>query len=234
MGVLDAVAKDLFATYDAEITFRDRLMGGVPSDPKIVEGWLRSKAGISNDAEVERAMHRTLRERGVDLAAISPDAQMEAMYAASEELASEVHTNGFKRDERGLYLESRCVKAGIKEATNVLFASERWGKTKKGAKSFLAERAFIDPDRLHFGAQEPAGVYTWVGHVAGARGKQSTLGYYEYMEGASIRFQVRSTRDEVAGEQWAYIWVQLQELGLGALRSQGFGRFDLTRWDRVE
>jgi hypothetical protein len=62
-GVFDAES-NLFARYAARIMFRNKVVGGVPKDPKLIEGWLRAKAGIADDLEIREAMLRTLVEIG--------------------------------------------------------------------------------------------------------------------------------------------------------------------------
>ena len=231
MGIFDSATSDVFATYHARIAFRDRLMGGIPKNPKIIEGWLRSKAGIEQEEEIRRATLRTLLELGAD---VRPDMSFEELERASEALAASRQTNGFKVAEQGLYVESRAVKAMLKESINILYAGDRWGKTKKGPKSFFAERVFINPDHLWLGRTEPDGVEMFIGHVSGPKGPQSTLTYHECVERATIDLDVMVLRDEVSEGHWPEIWRHAQENGLGALRSQGFGRFDIEAWDRVE
>lgn len=230
---------DLFTSYRVELTFRARLMGGVPKDPKVIEGWLRSKAGISDTEEVRQALLRTLIELGAD---VSGGETFDELVAASEALAAQRSTNGFKRDAGGLYIEARQVKAMLKESVNILFAGERWGRTKKGPKSYAAERLFIRPDRIHLDRQEPDGVEMVIGHVSGPQGQRSTLGYHEYVEHASIAFTLDSTdaapgsgtvEDCVASEHWPLIWMHAEANGLGALRSQGHGQFAVTAFDRL-
>lgn len=236
----------LFTTYRVALTFTGKLMGGVPKDPKIIEGWLRSKAGISDTDEVRQALIRTLVELGAD---VSGGETFDELVAASEALAAQRSTNGFKRDERGLFIEARQVKAMLKESVNILFAGERWGRTKKGPKSFTAERVFVrgvhddTPERIHLDRAEPDGVEMVIGHVTGPQGPRSTLGYHEYAEHAHIEFLVDSTdkapggatvEDCIDAEHWPLIWVHAQANGLGALRSQGHGQFAVTAFDRVE
>jgi hypothetical protein len=246
VGIFDTQASDMFTTYAARIRFRDRLMGGVPKNPKIIEGWLRSKAGIEQEEEIRRALLRTLLEVGAE---VTPDMTFEELEKASEGLAAQRQTNGFKIGEQGLYLESRTVKAMLKESVNILYphGSGKWGVRKtvdrktgeekdtggKGAKSFVAERVFVNPDRLWLGRTEPDGVEMFIGHVMGPKGPQSTLTYHEYVEGAVIDLEIMVLRDEVRAEYWPEIWVHAQENGLGALRSQGFGRFDIERWEKI-
>jgi hypothetical protein len=221
---------DLWSTYSATLAFRDKLIGGVPKDPRLIEGWLRAKAGINDGQELRQAMLRTLAEIGVD---VHEDASDEALTQASTALASQRRTTGFKIDGDELYVESRQVKAMLKESTNVVFAGERWGPTRKAARSFFAERVFVGPDKLRLGVAEPTGVETIVGHVAGPAGPRSTLGYYEYVQLARLEFGVQVLRDCITPDQWLDIWGHAQENGFGALRSQGYGRFDLVQWRRV-
>lgn len=245
MGIFDNQA-DMFTTYAATIRFRDRLMGGTPKNPKIIEGWLRSKAGIEQEEEIRRATLRTLLELGAD---VTPDMSFEELEKASEALAASRQTNGFKIGEQGLYLESRTVKAMLKESVNILYphGSGKWGSRRttgrdgaekevggKGAKSFIAERVFVSPDKLWLGRTDPDGVEMFIGHVMGPKGPQSTLTYHEYVGGAVVDLSIMVLRDEVRAEYWPEIWVHAQENGLGALRSQGFGRFDIERWEPVK
>lgn len=230
MGIFDATTNSIFATYRARLIFRDRVMGGVPRDPKIIEAWIRSKAGIEREEEIRQATLRTLIERGAD---VRPDMTFEEMVAASSTVAGEQQTEGFKRDDNGLYLESRALKAMLKESVNILYAGEKWGKTRKGPRSFFAERVFVNPDHISLLRTEPDGVELLMGHVTGRMGPQSTLSYHEFVTRAEIEFQVLVLHDEVSESQWPEIWAHAQENGLGALRSQGFGRFDIEMWSQV-
>jgi len=228
-GIFDTEA-DLFNRYEARLVFRDKLVGGVPKDPRLIEGWLRSKAGINDDAEVRQAMLRTLTELGAEVKA---EMTFDDLVLASQAVAGLKQTTGFKVGSEGLYVEGRQVKAMLKESTNVLFGGERWGATKKGPRAFLAERVFVEPDKLWLGVREPAGVELMIGHVTGATGPRSTLGYHEYVERPTLRFRVLVVRDCITAAQWGDVWVHAQENGFGAMRSQGFGRFYLREWNRI-
>ena len=151
---------------------------------------------------------------------------------ASDALVARRLTTGFKRAEHGLYIEARQIKALFKESTNILFGAERWGPTRKGPKSYLAERVFVQPDRVWLGCEAPDGLELVVGHLNGPTGPVSTLGYHEYVVQPSLSFTVWVVRDLITSTQWADVWVLAQEIGLGALRSQGHGRFQLTAWEK--
>jgi hypothetical protein len=207
-------------------------MGGIPNDPKLIEGWLRAKSGLADDVDEIRVMLlRTMNEMGAD---VRPDMTFEELETASGKAAGVRETTGFKRGELGLYIEARQVKAALKESCNILFAGERVGPTKKGAKSFLAERVFVSPDELWLGRTEPDGIEMVVGHVSGPQGPRSTLGYHEYVRQAEITFDVLVTRDSIEQKWWPALWTHMEENGLGALRSQGYGRFDVLEWEAID
>lgn len=239
MGIFDAEVK-LWNYYRVTLQFRDKLMGGIPKDPNIIEGWLRSKTGITNSEEIRQATLRTLLELGYQ---VTPDMTYEDMVAASKEVAGSKLTNGFKNDANlGLYIEGRQVKAAIKESVNIHFAGERWGRTKKGPKSYTAERTFVLEDRIPLSLPEPSGVELFVGHVSGPQGERSTLTYFEFARRPRITFHLMESKvvadkeqpPSLSRKQWATVWVSMQENGLGALRSQGHGRFDVEEFEEVQ
>lgn len=190
------------------------IAGGTPTDPKVAEGWLRTKLA-DNDDLIRQAVAEVMAERGV----------------TADEAASIVdnlkHLNGFKRDEHGLYIEGRQLKAAIKEAANVRWPKDRWGPSRKGTLSFFAEHVFVQEDRLPLGVAAASGVnqrfvHTWRG---------SGIQYEEYVTDAKVDFTLVTDHDFTA-EEWALLWLTGEQQGIGATRSQGFGRYTVTRWER--
>jgi len=237
-SVFSKEKSELFTTYRATLEFRDRILGGIPKDTKVIEAWLRAKAGVTDDDEIKHMMVRTLQDLGVD---VTPDMTYDQLHEASDKIAAVKQTNGFKVNENGLYIEDRQVKAMLKEAVNILYAGERWGATKKGPRSFTAERVFIGPARINFlpnaegkPACEPDGIEMLIIHASTPQGPRSSLSYHEYMERRSITFDVQVARDCIENKNWPEIWSLCEENGLGAARSQSYGRFDVTAWDKIK
>jgi hypothetical protein len=236
-SIFEHVRGQVYTRYAVTLVMRDRLMGGIPKDPTIVEAWLRQKAGITNRTEdLRQFMLRTLSELGHP---VTPEMSWEEIEELSERVSAVRHTQGFKSDERGLYIESRAIKAMIKECVSILYPYQapnqvgRWGPTRKAALNFVAERVFVEPDRVYLGRERPDGVELFIGHTTGPQGPRSNLTYHEYVERAELQFELLVAGDLVPHEAWPRIWALAQENGLGALRSQGYGRFDVTRFDRV-
>lgn len=244
---------EVYTFRQVTVQFHSRIYGGIPLRPDVIEAWLRKGTGITNQQELAAVVKRTIMELDPELAEQSKSlSPYDLMKLASEKLATSQSSVGFKRDENGLFIESRQIKAGLREATNILYAGKRWGDTKKGPKSWLAERVFVGPERIYLGvpspdgeeaqdglpkgstyAKEPTSLELFVGHVTGPQGARSTLTYYQYVETPKITFLVATIQDEVIAQEWPRIWVTLENLGFGALRSQDAGRFDVEAWDEV-
>lgn len=239
VGIFDDSDSELFVRYRVEIAFTDKLMGGVPQKPDLIAGWLRSKMGLgpNSDAELAAMVRQTLLDLGVET---PENASLDEIIEASEKIGAEKHGNTFKVDEHGLFIETRQIKAGIKEAANVLFAGDRWGKTRKGPKNAVAEWIFIEGQRAHLGKMRPDGSWTQHGVVSGPSGSRSTLTQYDYVERARLSFVIKSILDlgtgkeRVTAEQWRQVLTYMQSSGLGALRSQSHGQFKVTEFSRLD
>lgn len=197
-----------------------RIVGGVPTDSNVAEAWLRSKL-TNTDDEIREAVARTMVERGV------------TADEATALVNTQKHLNGFKRDENGLYIEGRQLKAALKEAASVAMAAGKlnargWGKTNKGLLSYLAEHVFVVEDRLHLGVAEASGVMQRFIHTFRGSGIQ----YEEYVDDAKLDFTLITDHD-FSHDEWAAIWTTGEQQGIGASRSQGYGRYEVTRWDKV-
>lgn len=208
--------------YQGEIVV-EHLVGGIPQDPNKVEGWLRSKIE-DDDRLLEELIMETLVEIGGDFN--NPLDREEATKKA----ASKRNLNGFKRDrETGeLYIEGRQLKAAIKESSNILWATERWGPTRKGTKSFFAEHLFIVENRLGLGVDKPTGVQQRFVHTFRGTGIQLE----EYVEEARFSFTLITDYD-FSKTQWGQLWKTAEKQGVGATRSQGFGTYVVTQWDKL-
>lgn len=210
-------------TYAGEIAV-SRLVGGVPTDARVAEGWIRTKLALKDDL-IREAVAEVMTERGVD-------ADEAAKAVAAQSL------NGFKRHaDRGLYIEGRQLKAALKEAANVAMAVEKlprkWGQTKKGIESFVAEHIGVVDERLYLGngsgpVLEPSGIQQRFVHTF----RGSAIQYEEFVDGPTVAFTIE-TDYAFEEEHWAMIWLTAEQQGLGASRSQGYGRFTVTKWEQI-
>lgn len=206
--------------YNATITVTN-LAGGVPTDPRVAEGWLRTKLTDKDDL-IRDLVAQTMVERGI----------------TADEAATEVdklkHLNGFKRDEHGLYIEGRQLKAAIKEAAGVARATDKlkmkWGTTNKGVLGFVAEHIMVVEDRLHLGVDAPTTVMQ--SFPKNPRTGQTGIQYTEIIDKASFDCTIIADH-KFTDQEWAMLWLTGEQQGIGASRSQGFGRYEVTRWEQA-
>ena len=231
MGIFDEQV-GLYEIWRAKLQFRDKLVGGQPKNPKAMREFLVRRTGGEGQEQVRREILRMASEMEVP---VEPDMSLDDLEKLADTMAAR-QGNGFKSDEHGPYIESYQIKAAFKECVSIAFASERWGATRKGVKSYLAERLFINPLRIHVGRKEPDGIQTKCGVVNGPHGKRSILTQSEYVEAARIHFDVKITGDGVDTlmPRMPEIWNRMQDNGLGAMRSSGFGTFDIIEWTKLE
>ena len=221
MSVFDQYRDKAFPFRFAGTLHVGVIAGGTPTDPRVAEGWLKTKLGADSDRLIQELVAETMVERGVTADEAVP------IVNAQKNL------NGFKRDENGLYVEGRQLKAALKEAASVAVAAGKltgrgWGKTNKGLLSYLAEHVFVVEDRLQLGVTEASGIMQRFVHTFRGTGIQ----YEEYVEDAKVNFTVMADH-AFADEEWATIWLCGEQQGIGASRSQGYGRYEVVRWERI-
>lgn len=202
--------------YEVTISV-DEIVGGTPSDPKVAEGFIKTKLATDRDDLIREMVANTMVERGMDA------------DQAIEEATKNKHLNGFKRLPDGqLCIEGRHVKAMLKEAANIRWPKGRWGESKKGTKGFFAEHVFVEEDAIALGVTEPTRintrfVFTWRG---------TGIQLEEIVENAQITFHI-VTDHEFSDNEWGQLFVTAEQNGLGAARSQGFGTFAVISFERV-
>jgi len=211
----------------------DTLAGGIPSDPNKAEGWLRSKLGEGREQQIQAIAAEVMVERNITL----DDALGEVLKMQ--------HLNGFKRDEGGLYIEGRQAKACIKEAANIRWPKTRWGVSSKGTPGYFAEHIFVVESRIPITGPgvrfddekqtwEPTGVKQSFPHTWRGNGIQ----YFEFVDDAELSFTVATDSPDAAKcithDIWGELWVTAGMEGIGAGRSQGYGRFQVIKWEETE
>jgi hypothetical protein len=228
--------------FDGRIVV-EQLMGGTPSDPKVAEGWLKTKMGLDKDAQIQAQVAEVMAQRNVDES------------AAMAEVNSKRHLNGFKRErcpacpekalcggQHPLIIEGRHMKAMLKEAASVARSvgnlPARFGLTNKGTLSFIAEHVIVVERTLTIGVKvdgkvvdvyEPTDILQ--SFPKNPITKQTGIQYTEFVENAVIDFTVVTDYDFTERE-WAAMWVTGGNQGIGASRSQGYGRFEIQKWDK--
>lgn len=209
--------KELWKLYDVELSILDRIYGGLPKDPSLIEGFLKGK-GVDPQSASE------MKERLVD--EIDVDEEAEGMWT------------GFKRDETGPYIETRQIKAMLKEAVgeSELWKDIRGLKSRVGGAVFPKGQGGPDLSRLYLyrdngPVTEPDGFDETVGHVSGPQGKRAILKRKDYVLAPTVRFTLKVGGKTVKKSTLEYLFGFAEELGLGADRSMEHGKFKVTKFE---
>lgn len=219
-----------------------RIAGGVPNNDRVVEGWLRKKLGMDDQRQLQDEVARVMLAR-------TEAGEVVTREDVVEEVISKSNINGFKKDPVTgvLYIEGRQLKAAMKEAVSVAVAagnikSQGWGETKKWVTNFFPEHVFVEQDELYLGQlKDPKDPNSGIRPVTEPSGVSqrfvqtrfgSSITYEEYVDDAVIDFSLIADF-EFTPDQWATFWLTGQQQGIGASRSQGFGRYKVIRWEQT-
>jgi len=208
----------LYDSYCVSIEVRDRLDGGVPRDPELIQKWVESKTGHADEqtqAQIEDHM---------------PDVD-----AATEDVASKMWC-GFKRDDQGPFIETRQVKAMFRECATVLGITSK----KRGSRQILQHAFEIKGDgggpKIHITAKDE-GTDEGPIHIMTPKGPRSAIKRTDYVgPGSTLFFEiwVLSTAPQekrhLGESDIRRMLGMAQENGLGANRSQGSGKFNVTNF----
>lgn len=205
---------------------RTRVVGGTPTDPNMIQNWL--KVGMPNVTEEERAK--------------LAETTIEAVKDTVDEAAGKMWTT-FKRDEQGIYIEGRQLKAAFKEAANILREAlqkqEKKGDAKKSRftalRAKLAESLFVEDERIYFvdtktgeKVKEPSGTEERAINVMTAQGPRTALKRVDFVnpENIELRAKVRYLDAGIVDEDLVRTLIEFMGWnGLGADRSMGSGQF---------
>lgn len=229
--IFGKAAAQTYTQYRATLRFKNLIVGGIPSDKSVIEGWIRSRMDLG-DAAISELVEQTVEERGV----LTPDEAIEAVMQS--ELAPSV--NGFKRDDNGeLCIEGRIVKAALKEWMNSAYPGTKFpGKTKidglrKGLMRYAAEAVRVDDLLIGLGVKEPTAIEERIKHVMTPQGPRSSINRVEVVEQPEVTFTISVRDDFIPEDAWARIWSVGEAIGLGSDRGRSDGQFELTEWQRL-
>jgi hypothetical protein len=212
-------------TYDVTLTVKD-LHGGRPQDPRVVEGWIRSKIQ-DNDERLRQLVQEAINALDYTEEDLADPAKIEE--AITE--AGKKSLNGFYRMSDGqLAVEGRQIKAMLKEATNIAYPWKAAKPRKYNGKSMkvaLSEHVFVVEDYIPLGVTEPDGVDVRFSSTSTGR---RAITREEYLTEATVNFTMVTDMD-LKKEVWAQIFVTAEMQGFGTSRSQGYGTFETTRFD---
>lgn len=219
MALIDST--ELYDRYTITAQVRERLDGGVPRDPELIKQWVAAKTGFA-DEQTQKQIEEHM-----------PD------IVAATEGAADAMWCGFKKDATGQYIETRQVKAMLRECAVVLGIT----KAKRGSRQIIQHgfevKGAEGGSKIYLDVKNP-GTSEGPIHVMTPQGPRSALKRCDYIgAGSTLEFEVWILKTHAAetrhlGEkELRQLFALAQEDGLGANRSQGSGKFNVTAFDKT-
>ncbi len=202
----------------------DHIAGGVPGNPDMINAWIDAKNKEKTDEEKQKLK----------------DASITELPDLTEEKAQKNFVT-FKRDEEGLYIEGRQIKAMLKEAANIIKDKvggvDRKGGDTKGITAFkskVADRVFVAEKKIHLGRTKPDRTEERPIHVMTPQGQRTSIKRIDIVDDATMEFTVRRFVCKEVPEKALYaVFAYAQNIGIGADRSQGMGVFKILSVEKI-
>jgi len=223
--------------YLVHIQFEDKVLGTRPLTPDKLRAYLEAKHFDPEIIEKE-------------LAELEPEERVEDQVLQSR--------TGFKRDHLGIFIGTYQMKANLREMMSSLGITVAKRGSKQTHQHLLDIRAVdlhdqeMEADqatklrlfRGHELVTEADGFVELTAHVRNAQGESSVIKQHNYVENAETRFILRTPSKETLGKARAGAYLDTETVvsilsysegnALGACRSQGFGRFKVTKLELLE
>lgn len=204
----------MWQRYEVELRFTTPFASSTPKNPKDIEAMLEARMPAKPPEDATPLP---------DLAE-----QVAEEVGATEEVERGYAT--FKRDDRGLYYEARCVRAHIKDCANQL---QRLLDIK-ALKSKVANRVYVEPARIYLGKQEPDGSEVRIVHAMTMKGPRSSLKTVDFVDKPVLTFILKVLDDGVIDRDiLEAIFEYGAEHGMGQERSQDWGKYKLAKLEKV-
>ena len=217
----------------------DHLVGGVPKDPDMMKAWIG--ATCKQFSEEERA-----KIVKADIAALPKVLEEEMDVSGTTFLVDDGEPS------KGLYIEGRQLKALLKECANIMRNSIPNGKVPAkdpknpdkvlkeeygiaALKSKMADQVFVEEERVFLNRQKPDRTAQRAIHIPdGPRGPRNAIKVSDILDNVDVEFTVRRLRRGSVSEEALYLCLHFgEENGLGADRSQAFGKFKVVNMDKL-
>lgn len=217
-----------FKHYEVEIKMRDKLLGGIPWDSRFemnfdVHAWVQEQVRKLR----EKITSQGAKEKG-DKILIDPK-------LTDEELEKYVkvppHTTFHISDEGKICLEEKNIKGLLKECVNTVYGR---GRKSTLTGKLVVRGVFMKPPKIVLGDTVNGtlkgidGTLRRPVHAITPMGPRTSLQDVDFMHKTTLKFTLLVAAAEINLELLKGLLMLGQEQGLGAVRSQGYGKYDLV------
>lgn len=210
------VRKDIWEIYKVKGEFRDKVLGGIAADEKLLESSLIRK-GLE---PIEIETQKRLLEKTMEIETV--------------EGATKQSTSLFFIDENGVMLRNYQLMGALKEAMGVQKAITMWRyKMQNGVR--------VAPQNIYLTDAKGNPIYKFDGflqtpiHVDNKGIPQTSIKNVAYVTKPHFEFEVWIAKERgkaiIDRNTLEGLLAQSQELGIGAMRRMGYGQWDATLVD---
>jgi hypothetical protein len=202
------MSSELFQKFSVHIQFRDLILGGRPMTQDLLESWLKEREIKIDSGQDLRCVTRS------ELTAIK---------------SSDIKTsswNTFEVDKDGLFIEERNVKAMLREAGMMTKVGRR-----SGFADIVRNGIFTKPENVHLKRdgsvlKRPDGHIDRIALIKRRCKIRAALKRLDFVKQPQLDFELWVAAVTLSDEEVQSLFLLGQEVGLGACRTQGFGKFD--------
>ncbi len=228
MKLIHEVEENHWHTFRIVIQMREWLLAGKPAQLDAAEAMVAARAkklGIEPTVQAlrEERMSQTTRKE-----------KEEIIEETRDEGLCEFHR---RPNKEGIWLPSNNIKAGLKEN----WTAQGFTQSQRGSRGRLAELTFvrsvpppdsapIEWDWVYLGEAPYEEIHTAIAQTTGPSGRISAIKRHEYVVQTELTFDIVMAErafKELSPKLLATTLVHFSEHGLGACRSQGYGKFDI-------
>ena len=136
----------------------------------------------------------------------------------------------FKKDEKGLYYEGRCIRGHVKDCALQI---QGFFPAVKQFRAKVANKVYVVTDKIHLGKEEPDGVEQRFIQVMTRQGPRSSIKNIDYVTDPRLEFALKVLNDNLIKEDHLQAIFDYGSVhGLGQERSQGWGRYEFALTQR--
>lgn len=204
---------DVFIKYKIKGTFTDKVCGGLPADPNMIETHLALKGITPDTIEAADMLIRTTQR------------------LSTYEGIVDKSTNLLGKDDVGVFLNGYQFMAGLRESMSVQKSITSWRSKMQRGVRVMPQKVYLMRDGIPL--KQADGTIQTVVHAEDIRGKpQTSLKRTEYVEKADFEFEVWVAKEKgtpiLSTKVLRNLLSHCEVTGFGALHTMGYGQCELS------
>lgn len=203
----------MWKRYVVKLQMTGRFAASIPKTDKEIMGMLEHRMPASKP---EGAM---------------PVEELAEQVAAEVGAEPEIGWATFKRDDKGLYYEGRCIRGHIKDCAQQVAP---FFPAIRAFKSKVANKVYVEDEKIYLDKSKPDGYEQRFIQVMTKPGPRSTYKFLDYVEKPELVFTLKVLEDGIINREiLEAIFEYGGTHGMGQERGQSWGRYEVKELKEV-